>query len=259
MTSSLKPSTPLQPRKRAIIVGACGGLGTALSRKLAREGWTLALLSRREDCPADLAAELNTDGVTRAIAYQHNVTDYTEVPSLLKQVIADLGGVDLLIFNAGINLPPGLEKMSAENDIKMVEVNLLGAIAWLAPVGDLMKEPKSGMIVGISSVAGDRGRIANPGYNTSKAGMTTYLEALRNRLTRHGVHVLTVKPGFMATDMLRASAGPKPFTVTPEKAADDIYKAIRKRKQVVYTHSIWRWIMLAIQHVPSVVFRRLSF
>lgn len=259
MTSSLKPATPLQPRKRAIIVGACGGLGTALSRKLAHEGWTLALLSRRVDCLAELSAELNTDGVTRAIPYEHDVTNYDEVPSLLKRVIADLGGVDLFLFNAGINLPPGMEKMSAADDIKMIEVNLLGAVAWFAPIGDLMKEAKGGMIVGISSVAGDRGRIANPGYNTSKAGMTTYLEALRNRLTRHGVHILTVKPGFIKTDMLRASAGPKPFTVTPERAADDIYKAIRKRKQTVYTHSIWRWIMLAIQHVPSVIFRRLSF
>lgn len=259
MTLPLSPATPLQPRKCAIIVGACGGLGTALSRKLAREGWTLALLSRREDCPENLAAELNADGVTRALSYIHNVTNYADVPSLLKQIVADLGGVDLLIYNAGINLPPGFETMSAENDIKMVEVNLLGAIAWLAPVGDLMKDAKSGQIVGISSVAGDRGRIANPGYNTSKAGLTTYLEALRNRLTRHGVHVLTVKPGFMSTEMLRASAGPKPFTVSPERAADDIYKAILKRKQTIYTHPIWSWIMLAIQHVPSVIFRRLSF
>jgi short-subunit dehydrogenase len=259
MTTSLKPATPLQPRKRAIIVGACGGLGTALSRKLAREGWTLALLSRRAGGLAELSAELNADGVTRAIVYEHDVTNYDEVPSLLKRILADLGGVDLFLFNAGINLPPGLEKMNAADDIKMIETNLLGAVAWLAPVGDLMKDAKGGMIVGISSVAGDRGRIANPGYNTSKAGMTTYLEALRNRLTRHGVHVLTVKPGFMSTEMLRASAGPKPFTITPERAADDIYKAIQKRKQVIYTHPIWRWIMLAIQHVPSVIFRRLSF
>jgi len=165
----------------------------------------------------------------------------------------------LFIFNAGVNYPPGPEKMNAEDDIKMIEINLSGAIAWLAPVGDLLKEAKSGQIVGISSVAGDRGRIANPGYNTSKAGLTTYLEALRNRLTRHGVHVLTVKPGFMSTEMLRASVGPKPFTVSPERAADDIYKAIRKRKQVVYIHPIWRWIMLAIQHTPSVIFRRLNF
>ena len=259
MTSSLLPATPLQPRKRGLIVGASSGLGAALAKRLAREGYTLALLARRGNLLADLCAELNADGATRALAYQHNVSDYAEVPSLLRKIIADLGGLDLFIFNAGVNYPPGPEKMNAEDDIKMIEINLSGAIAWLAPVGDLLKEAKSGMIVGISSVAGDRGRIANPGYNTSKAGLTTYLEALRNRLTRHGVHVLTVKPGFLATEMLRASVGPKPFTVSPERAADDIYKAIRKRKQVIYTHSIWGWIMLAIQHVPSVIFRRLSF
>ena len=259
MTSSLSPATPLQPRKRGLIVGASSGLGAALARKLSRGGYTLALLSRRSDLLADLCAELNADGVTRALAYQHDVSNYAEVPSLLKRIIADLGGLDLFIFNAGVNYPPGTERMNAADDIKMIEINLSGAIAWLAPVGDLFKDARGGQIVGISSVAGDRGRIANPGYNTSKAGLTTYLEALRNRLTRHGVHVLTVKPGFISTDMLRASAGPKPFTNSPEKAADDIYKAIRKRKQMIYTHPIWRWIMLAIQHVPSVIFRRLSF
>jgi short-subunit dehydrogenase len=259
MTSSLLPATPLQPRKRAIIVGACGGLGTVLARKLAREGWTLALIAREGDCPDKLSAELNADGVMIALAYEHDVNNTGEVPVLLRRIIAELGGLDLFIYNAGINLPPGMETLNAENDIKMIEVNLLGAIAWLAPVGDLFKEAKGGMIVGISSVAGDRGRITNPGYNTSKAGLSTYLEALRNRLTRHGVHVLTVKPGFIATDMLRASAGPKPFTVSPERAADDIYKAICRRKQVIYTHPIWRWIMLVLTHTPSVIFRRLNF
>lgn len=259
MTLPLTPSTPLQPRKRAILVGASAGLGAALAKKLAREGWTLALLSRRSDALARLCADINADGATRALPYVHDVTAHAEVPSLLRKIIADLGGLDLFIFNAGINIPPGLEKMNAENDIQMIATNLSGAIGWFAPVGDLMKEAKNGMIVGISSVAGDRGRIANPGYNASKAGMTTYLEALRNRLTRHGVRVLTVKPGFISTEMLRASAGPKPFTITPERAADDIYKAILKRRQVFYTHPIWKWVMLAIQHVPSAIFRRLSF
>jgi len=259
MTSSLSPSTPLQPRKRAILVGACGGLGTALSRKLAREGWTLALLARQEDCPADLCAELNTGGVTRALAYTHDVTDTAEVPELLKRIVADLGGLDLLIYNAGVNFPPTVDQLSAENDIKMIQVNLLGAVAWLAPVADLFKGAKAGTLVGISSVAGDRGRIGNPGYNTSKAGLTTYLEALRNRFTRHGVHVLTVIPGFMRTDMLKAAQGGTFFVVPPERAADDIYNALRKGKQVIYTAPIWRWIMLVIKHVPSVIFRRLNF
>ena len=142
----------------------------------------------------------------------------------------------------------------------MVEVNLLGAMAWMDEVATLFQTAKSGQIVGVSSVAGDRGRIGNPGYNTSKGGFTTYLEALRNRLTRHGVNVITVKPGMVKTEMLALPNAPRPvLAVTAEKAADDIYKAILKRKQVVYTASIWRWVMMVIRHVPSVVFRRLSF
>jgi short-subunit dehydrogenase len=255
----IPPSTPLQPRRHAILVGASSGLGAALARKLAREGWTTALLARRADLLTSLCAELNASGTTRALAYEHDVTDTASVPELLKRVIADLGGLDLFIYNAGVNFPPGLERMNAENDIKMAQVNFLGAIAWLAPVGDLFKGAHAGTIVGISSVAGDRGRIGNPGYNASKAGLTTYLEALRNRFTRHGVHVLTVIPGFMQTDMLKAAQGGTPFVIPPERAADDIYKALGKGKQVIYTPSIWRWIMLVIKHVPSVIFRRVNF
>jgi len=141
----------------------------------------------------------------------------------------------------------------------MVEVNLIGALAWLNPVAEMFQSAQAGQIVGIGSVAGDRGRVGNPGYNTSKAGLATYLEALRNRLTRRGVRVLTVKPGFVQTEMIKAAQGPTPFMIAPEKAADDIWKAMQKRKQMIYTPSIWRWIMLAIQHTPSFIFRRLSF
>ncbi len=242
-----------------MIVGASSGLGAALAHRLARAGYSLALLARRKEPLAALCADLNADGETRALAYPHNVTDYDEVPGLLRRIVADLGGLDLFIYVAGVNFPPGLERLNFEGDRRMVEVNLLGAMAWLTPVAELFKSMKGGQIVGISSVAGDRGRVGNPGYNTSKAALTTYLEALRNRLTRHGVHVLTVKPGFLETDMLKAAQGATLFVVPPERAADDIYRAIRRRKQVVYTHPIWRWIMLVIKHIPSVIFRRLSF
>jgi short-subunit dehydrogenase len=140
----------------------------------------------------------------------------------------------------------------------MVEVNLIGAMAWLTPVAELFQAAKTGQIVGISSVAGDRGRVGSPGNNTTKAGLTTYLEALRNRLTRHGVHVLTVKPGFMKTAMLQTALGPTPFAIEPSRAADQILRAMKKRKQVIYTAPIWRWIMLAIRHTPSFIFRRLT-
>jgi short-subunit dehydrogenase len=260
-SDSPKPAsiTPLNPRRRGLIIGASDGLGAELARKLAREGYLLAVLARSADKLAALCHELNrTEQLARA--YIHNVAEYDKVPDLLRKIVADLGGLDLVIFVAGVNYPPGgIDQYNFENDRKMIEINLIGAMAWLHPISEMFQSAKSGQIVGIASVAGDRGRVGNPGYNTSKAGLATYLEALRNRLTRHGVNVLTVKPGFLKTEMLKAAQGATPFAIEPEKAADDIIKAIKKRKQVIYTASIWRWIMLAIQHTPSFIFRRLSF
>jgi len=260
-SSSRTVATPLYPRRRGIIIGASDGLGAALARHLAREGYTLALLARRQELLNLLCDEINrTANEKRAHAYSHDVTEYDKVPNLLRRIVADLGGLDLVVFVAGINYPPGgIDKYNFENDRRMIETNLIGAMAWLSPVAAMFQSAKAGQIVGIGSVAGDRGRVGNPGYNTSKAGLETYLEALRNRLTRHGVNVLTVKPGFVQTNMLQAAQGPTPFAITPEKAAADIWKAIEKRKQVIYTASIWRWIMLAIRHTPSAIFRRLSF
>lgn len=252
-------ATPLNPRRRAILIGASEGIGAALARKLAKEGYSLALVSRQKEKLTALCNEIN-QSETRAISYQHDVTNYNEVPALLQKIVADLGGLDTAIFMAGVNFPPGgNDKYNFEFDKKMTEVNLIGGMAWLTPIAEMFHNAKAGQIVGIGSVAGDRGRVGNPGYNTSKAGFTTYLEALRNRLTRHGVNVLTVKPGFVKTEMLKAAQGGTPFAIEPEKAADDIYKAMQKRKQTIYTPFFWRYIMLVIQHIPSFIFRRLSF
>jgi len=254
-------ATPLNPRRRGIIIGASDGIGAALARRLAREGYTLALLARRKDKLESICEEINREtGANQARAYVHDVAEYEKVPELLRRVVADLGGLDLVVLVAGVNYPPGgIDKYNFDNDRTMIEINLIGAMAWLGRVAEMFQSAKAGQMVGISSVAGDRGRVGNPGYNTSKAGLTTYLEALRNRLTRHGVNVLTVKPGFVETEMLKAAQGPTPFMIPTEKAVDDIWKAMQRRRQVIYTPAIWRWIMLAIQHTPSIIFRRLSF
>jgi decaprenylphospho-beta-D-erythro-pentofuranosid-2-ulose 2-reductase len=252
-------ATPLTPRKRAILVGASSGIGAALARRLADEGWTLALLARRADRLSALCEEINTTaGEVRAIPYVHDVTKPDSVPDLLQKIMADLGGLDLLIYNSGIALPTGFKHYDFEKDRRTTEVNYTGALTWLNPVAALFQSLKSGQIVGISSVAGDRGRVGNPSYNASKAALTCYLEALRNRLTRRGVNVLTVKPGFVATEMTQGQKGMF-LVVSPEKVAADIAKAIRRRKQVLYTPWFWGWIMLIIRHIPSVIFRRLTF
>lgn len=139
-----------------------------------------------------------------------------------------------------------------------MQVNLLGALAWLNPVAALFQSQKGGQIVGISSVAGERGRVGNPSYNASKAALTSYLESLRNRLTRYGVHVLTVKPGFVETALLAGAKGT--FWVIPaEQACRDIWNAIRKHKQDIYTPARWRLVMLILRSVPSFIFRKLVF
>jgi len=242
-----------------IIVGASSGIGAALARQLAQDGYTLALLARREELLETLCEQINqAAGEVRAHPYVHDVTYYDEVPGLLKQILANLGGLDLFIYNAGVSLPTGFKKYDFGKDRTTTEVNYLAALAWLNPVAEMFLNLKAGQIVGMSSVAGERGRVGNPSYNASKAALTCYLEALRNRLTRFGVHVLTVKPGFVATDMLKDAK--KTFLVaSPERVAADIAKAIRKRKQEIYTPGLWRWIMLTVRNIPSFLFRRMTF
>jgi short-subunit dehydrogenase len=257
---ALPPSaTPLTPRKRAILIGASSGIGAALARRLASEGWTLALLARRAEKLSALCEEINASaGEVRAVPYIHDVTDTGSVPGLLQQILTDLGGLDLFIYNSGIALPGGLKHYDFEKDRRTTEVNYLGALAWLNPVAALFQSLKAGQIVGISSVAGDRGRVPNPSYNASKAALTCYLEALRNRLTRRGVHVLTVKPGYVATELTQGQKGTF-LVISAEKAAADISKAIRRKKQQIYTPWFWGWIMFIVRNIPSVIFRRMNF
>jgi short-subunit dehydrogenase len=247
------------PCKRAIIVGASVGIGAALARRLASEGYTLALLARRIDLLNDLCADINTAaGERRALAYPHDVTDYAAVPGLLQQILSDLGGLDLFIYNTGISLAAGLKKYDFEKDRRVTEVNYIGALAWLNPVAAIFQSLKCGQIVGLSSVAGERGRVGNPSYNASKAALTCYLEALRNRLSRYGVNVLTVKPGYVNTAMAAGTKGIF-WVIPPEQAAKDICRAIRHRKQQVYTPARWQLVMLIVRNIPSVIFRRLTF
>jgi short-subunit dehydrogenase len=252
-------TTPSQSAKRAIIIGASSGIGAALARQLAAEGYTLALLARRADLLAALCEEINTAaGEIRAVFFVHDVTDYDSVPGLLQEITAVLGGLDLFIYDSGIVFPSGMKHFEFDKDRRVTEVNYLGALAWLNPVAAMFHRQKAGHIVGISSVAGDRGRVGTPAYNASKAALSCFLESLRNRLTRRGVHVLTVKPGYVLTTM---TAGRKKlyFAISAERAAAEICMAIRRRKQVIYIDSIWWLVMLVVRNIPSLIFRHLSF
>jgi short-subunit dehydrogenase len=252
-------SSALQPPRGAVLIGASSGIGAALARRLAREGFNLALVARRADLLEALCAQINTDaGKALARPYGHDVTHTTETPALFQNILRDLGQVDSVIYNAGAQIKVGVSEFDFEKDEAMLRVNLLGAMAWLNQAAMLFERQGHGQIVGVSSIAGGRGRIGAPAYNTSKAGLSTYLEALRNRLTRKGVSVLTIVPGFVQTELLKNS--PRSFwVISPEQAAEDIWQAMRRRKQLVYAPARWRLVMLIIRHIPSVIFRRMSF
>ncbi len=246
-------------RRRAVIVGASSGIGAALARRLAAEGYRVAVLARSQAGLAALCTEINAEhGEIRAAAYPHDVTDLKAIPALFQRLVKDLGGLDLFVYCAGVTIPVAIDEFNPDKDQQMLQTNLAGALAWLGRAAALFQGAGAGQLVGISSVAGDRGRVLNPAYNASKAGLDAYLEGLRNRLTRRGVHVLTVKPGFVDTDQIKGS--PRTFgVISPEKAADGIWKALRARKQLVYVPGFWRYIMLIVRLVPSFIFRRLSF
>jgi short-subunit dehydrogenase len=110
----------------------------------------------------------------------------------------------------------------------------------------------------VSSVAGDRGRKANYIYGSAKAAFSTYLSGLRNRLYENNVQVLTVKPGFVPTKMTEGLDLPPNLTAQPEDVASDIYKAQNKGKNILYTKSIWRLVMLIIKHIPEFIFKKMS-
>jgi short-subunit dehydrogenase len=250
---------PLTPRPRAIVIGASSGIGLALTHQLTKKGYLVAALARREEALQDLCTQINQDtGEEQAFPYPHDVTDFREIPGLFQRLLRDLQHIDLIIYSAGAMQNVEISEYNFEKDLEAVKVNLLGAMAWLGQAAALFDKAGRGSLVGISSVAGDRGRVRNPGYNASKAGLDAYLEGLRNRLTRKGVHVLTVKPGFVDTPMLEGAERAF-WVISPEEAADRILKAVHQKKQQVYLPARWRLMMFAVRNTPSVIFRRLSF
>ncbi len=243
--------------QHVLIVGASSGMGAALARRYAAGGARVALVARRRDRLEELAASIDAEyGEGRALVFPHDVRNRGEVPELFQEIARALGGLDLVIYAAGIGLKVAFDEFDTSKDERIIEVNLLGAMAWLNPAAERFGRLKRGTIVGIGSIAGDRGRSGAPAYNTSKAALHTYLEALRNRVGRYGVKVVTLKPGFVATE-LTAGMGKLPMMVSAERAAEIMERKIRRGVVTAYIPARWRVVSWIIRSIPSVVFRHL--
>ncbi len=247
--------------RHAIVVGASSGVGAEIARQLAGDGGSVALVARREPELAKVAGGIAGAGRGRAIVRAHDVRDARAVPALFEDLVRELGGLDLLVYAAGVMRRPREGEYDAAGDRMEMEVNLLGAMAWTTPAVARFEARRAGTIVAISSIAGERGRRTFPAYSTSKAGLTTWMEALRNKASRHGVNVVTVKPGFMDTAMLdQVEDKPRGALLTPpEKAAALILAAARRGgSPSVFVPGVWRAIATILRNLPSFVFRRLD-
>lgn len=237
--------------KRAIVVGASSGLGRELAYLLAESGCKTAILGTNEERLRFVASK--APGLL--LPYVHDVRDAEAVPALFQQITKDLGGLDLIIYCSGVMPEVGPDEFNFEKDKQMIDVNLTGAVAWLNQAAIRFYETRSGTIVGIGSVAGDRGRAGQPVYNTTKAALATYLEALRNRLAKRDVRVVTIKPGPMQTEMTRHLH--LRGAMLPHVAAKLVLKKSRKTGEH-YLKLSHRLLFAVIRLIPSPIFRRLK-
>jgi decaprenylphospho-beta-D-erythro-pentofuranosid-2-ulose 2-reductase len=241
--------------RTVLIVGAKSDIAKEVARVYAKQGYNLYLAARETD---SLEAFANDITIRHGISVSLKVLDMVDFENhedFYNSLEPKPHGV---IVVAGYMVEQKVCEATLSETLETINVNYTGAVSLLNSVANDMEQRKSGFIVGVSSVAGDRGRKANYIYGSAKAGFSAYLSGLRNRLFESGVSVLTVKPGFVATKMTEGLDLPKRLTAQPQEVAKDIFQAQQKGQNTLYTKWIWRYIMLIIKHIPESLFKKMS-
>lgn len=244
--------------KRVILVGATDGIGRALAEVYASEGCWVALVGRDpaklDALRVDLARRFDTATIETVVC---DLTDRARLAPAYREAVAAIGHCDTFVYCAGVMPEGDGETSDAEADALIFDVNTTSAAILLGLAANDFRIARRGTIVGISSIAGDRGRKRNPAYCASKAGLTTFLEGLRNRLAPFGVKVVTVKPGFVRTRLIAGKSGVF-WAAPPEEAARTIARRAARGDEVFYVYRRWGLLGLALHHVPRFVFKRVG-
>lgn len=238
-----------------LILGAVSGIARATARSFAEAGHSVQLAARNSERLADDAADLRTRfGIEvslhefDALAIDSHAGFVAGLPILPEIAVCAVGAL-------GDQEQSQADPQAAAH---VMRSNLEGPASVLGHLANAMEARGSGTLVGISSVAGDRGRASNYVYGAAKAGFTAFLSGLRNRLARSGVHVVTVLPGFVRTAMTEGMETPGPLTADPEEVGAAIAKAARKGTNTIYTRPIWRVVMAVIRNIPEPIFKKTS-
>lgn len=239
-----------------LILGSNSDVGQAAAYKFAAQGLDILLAARNvNDYQRRLASDISIRHNVKATNVVFDGSKHIEHRDLVES-LQTFPDVVISVFGyLGNN-----EKAQVDFDeaYTILDANLIGHISVLNLIGEKMKAQKSGTIIGVSSVAGERGRATNVIYCSAKAGFTTYLSGLRNSLFSHNVHVATIIPGFIKTKMLGDLKTPAPLTAQPEEVANTIWNAYAKNQDVVYVRWMWKYVMLLIKSIPEFIFKKLK-
>lgn len=238
-----------------LLLGAYSDIGQALARQYADRGFTVWLAGRGVQRLQPLVSDLEIRYEAQTAAYEFNALDYASHQRFLDDLPA-LPDIAICIF--GLLGDQTTAQSNWEEAHRIIDTNYTGAVSIFNLLADRMSARQSGTLVGISSVAGERGRQSNYLYGSAKGAFSLYLQGLRNRLSAHHVHVMTVKPGFVNTKMTEHLTLPKPVTAMPDQVAAAVRKGVEKGKNTVYVLWIWRYIMLIIRTIPEFMFKKMK-
>lgn len=241
---------------RALLLGAGSAIAGALAARLAADGWDLVLAARRCGRLEPLAADLRLRWQRRVDLLEFDALDLEAHAGLAGRVRDAAGPFDLAVCVFGYSGDPEEARRDTGEMTATLTTNFTAAAVCLGHLANDLEDRGQGGIIAVSSVAGDRGRQSNYVYGAAKGGLSVFLQGLRNRLAPAGVHVMTVKPGFVDTPMTEGREGLF-LVASPERVAADVLRAWRRRRNVVYTPWFWRWILLLVRLVPEALFKRL--
>jgi decaprenylphospho-beta-D-erythro-pentofuranosid-2-ulose 2-reductase len=241
--------------ENVLILGAASDMAVAVARKFAAEGYTITLAARNLERLQAIEADLKVRHRAMVSSVMFDALDFKSHDTFYK-ALPEKPDIVICVFGLLGDQYEAQKNWKACEEI--IASNYLGAVSILNIVANDFEAKGKGVIVGISSVAGDRGRQSNYFYGSAKAGFTAYLSGLRNRLFHRGVHVVTVKPGFVKTRMIENLKTPGPLTASPKKVADHIFAAVRKRRNSIYVLPVWALVMFIIKIIPEGIFKKLK-
>lgn len=242
---------------RVCIVGATSTVARAVADRLAARGASLYLAARSEEDIERIGRDLKVRYEADVSTGPFEATNSHHREDLLKTAEQSMGGLDVVFVAVGTLGDQTRAQRDPEHLRTVIDINFTTVAQLLTHAAQRLEAQESGMIVALSSVAGDRGRASNYAYGSAKAGLSAFLSGLRGRLHDRGVHVLTVKPGPIDTKMTFDMEDPPPLLADPSTVADDILHAMTRQKDVCYSPRLWRYLMTALRLLPASVFKKL--